>query len=1023
MEYVPADQSQRDRFINEVEQNFSVVAPAGVGKTTAIVERIAEMAMTDRYRAEPLLPHLVVVTYTRKAAAELRQRAEQKLLQKAGGDGVAQQRLQQAFFGTLHSYALEILKRFGGRLGLPARLSVQTSEAGLEAAWTDFLGSLSLPQEGNWQQLRQLLPQEKLFHLARTHNLDTEKHLVASPSSQVNYDLSPLRAFSAKGRTKDNIALGQRIAQQWQSDFEQGRYAPLPEYEKGGEAFKALWQETFAPLLDWTAEAAHRWSGQLAEAFLQYRLRQGTLSYDDILLSAARLLRQHDDIRRAIRYEAPRFLLDEAQDTDPLQFEILLELARPARAVGNWLTGAEGAPEPGRFCMVGDPQQSIYGDRADLAAYQAIRDKLKQQDAAAELVFSTTWRCQKTIVAVANEMLPSVLNGQGQSTPQVPYVPLQAAGNARKGQALRLPLRKPDGLPDKRSADQLREAYAAELAQWLSGVSIKQLRARDWSQVALLCPRNDWLSAVASALREAGIKVQQHSHKATPRPHPAQAWSLALLEVMANPTSGFELVGILRDIYGIADDALAEHHDVYRTSDVPAFQILTSYKENGEAATVLNQLHSLRERLLGQPLGDAVDTLLRETLTQERLEGIFPVEQAQIRHLLDGVRRAAYEAEDARLNLLQLCERLQESLGSAKAEDEATPGAVQLLSCHKAKGLDWDAVILPFFSCGQSTQNSNYPRIQKTGTQSEVILNKQHSQAERFQRAKEADAERTRQQTERLLYVAMTRARHTLVLLDDAEWFKEKGVSFAQCLQIKAGANSATFAGLSETLTEDATLEEVEEPQPVATTVAEQPLGPERLQKVQALLAQDPLRLTPSQLAVEPDPAEMVERETRVEAECFPGNAIPPNAYGLWWHDTMERAPWLEGDWEAYTEEALRACPDPERGQAEWAQFRAGPLWQWFEAPLQVWTELPYFWPSPDREVYEGLIDWLAFDAAAEQWYLIDWKTDRLPDISVELLRRYGPQIRAYRQALEAHTGQRVQTYLYSTPLGQLIRL
>ena len=72
----PSDQPQRDRFITELERNFSVVASAGSGKTRAITDRIVTLARHEH--ARDWLPALVVVTYTNRAAAEMQQRARQR---------------------------------------------------------------------------------------------------------------------------------------------------------------------------------------------------------------------------------------------------------------------------------------------------------------------------------------------------------------------------------------------------------------------------------------------------------------------------------------------------------------------------------------------------------------------------------------------------------------------------------------------------------------------------------------------------------------------------------------------------------------------------------------------------------------------------------------------------------------------------------------------------------------------------------------------------------------------------------
>ena len=74
----PADQQSRDRFTTELEKNFSVVAAAGSGKTRAITDRIVQLALNSK--ALEVLPTLVVVTFTNRAADEMQRRARQMIL-------------------------------------------------------------------------------------------------------------------------------------------------------------------------------------------------------------------------------------------------------------------------------------------------------------------------------------------------------------------------------------------------------------------------------------------------------------------------------------------------------------------------------------------------------------------------------------------------------------------------------------------------------------------------------------------------------------------------------------------------------------------------------------------------------------------------------------------------------------------------------------------------------------------------------------------------------------------------------
>src|ERR1017187_6116684 len=121
----PLDQSVRDRFAQELDRNFSVVASAGSGKTTAITQRVLSIAGATN--ALTILPRLVVVTYANRAADEMQLRARQLLLEKNLSAEV-QAAFSRAFFGTIHSFCLKLLNNYGHHLGLAAPLELVTDE-------------------------------------------------------------------------------------------------------------------------------------------------------------------------------------------------------------------------------------------------------------------------------------------------------------------------------------------------------------------------------------------------------------------------------------------------------------------------------------------------------------------------------------------------------------------------------------------------------------------------------------------------------------------------------------------------------------------------------------------------------------------------------------------------------------------------------------------------------------------------------------------------------------------------------
>src|SRR5215470_3203769 len=128
----PHDEHARGRFASELDRNFSVVASAGSGKTTAITERILSIARSPN--AVKILPHLVVVTFTNRAADEMQQRTRHALLQEHLPLEV-QTAFNRAFFGTIHSFCMKLLTDFGHYLGLPAPLELVEDDDDL---WQEF---------------------------------------------------------------------------------------------------------------------------------------------------------------------------------------------------------------------------------------------------------------------------------------------------------------------------------------------------------------------------------------------------------------------------------------------------------------------------------------------------------------------------------------------------------------------------------------------------------------------------------------------------------------------------------------------------------------------------------------------------------------------------------------------------------------------------------------------------------------------------------------------------------------------
>ena len=202
----PSDIDLRERFANELDRNFSVVASAGSGKTTAITQRVLSIARSAK--AAEILPRLVVVTYANRAADEMQQRARQILLADNLPADV-QTAFNRAFFGTIHSFCMKLLTDFGHHLGLPAPLELLANDDDL---WQEFVQSQtrighSLRSEDRTALLR-LVQARDLMELARRSGTETLSAPELSPCPPLDFSRSSCGERSTRFRHHQQIAGG-----------------------------------------------------------------------------------------------------------------------------------------------------------------------------------------------------------------------------------------------------------------------------------------------------------------------------------------------------------------------------------------------------------------------------------------------------------------------------------------------------------------------------------------------------------------------------------------------------------------------------------------------------------------------------------------------------------------------------------------------------------------------------------------------------------------------------------------------
>ena len=431
MTATPPDQDARDRIEHDLASTLFVEAGAGSGKTTALVRRVVALITTG----EVELRNLAAITFTEKAGAELRDRVRRALQERqtapttpvaeAERCRVALAQLDGAAIGTLHSFAQRLLSEHPVEAQLPPKVEVLdevSSAVAFDRRWARVLDdlledeslertilllhaagvdpkklrSLALAFDASWDLVEDLVPAEApeppspCELVAKVHEQVTA---VAALSGQCIDPTDPLleavAGFVAYGTRLDALAADEL-------DLMDGLLAGTPSYRRNagrGPAWRGAKEEVHAHLaavVDTVDEVkqhvldrcAHRIGAALRRHTLDAadrRREAGTLEFHDLLVLSRRVLRdpiQGPIVRASLHGRYQRLLLDEFQDTDPIQIELAVRIAAHHPAEADEARWADVDVAPGRLFVVGDPKQSIYRfRRADISTFLAARDR------------------------------------------------------------------------------------------------------------------------------------------------------------------------------------------------------------------------------------------------------------------------------------------------------------------------------------------------------------------------------------------------------------------------------------------------------------------------------------------------------------------------------------------------------------------------------------------------------------------------------------------------------------------------
>lgn len=520
-----ADQHERDLIATALDQTMVVEAAAGTGKTTELVNRIVAVLAEGLARVK----EVVAVTFTDKAAGELRLRLRSELESKRHQEQAGSARysnllnalaqLEEAQVNTIHGFCGDILRERPVEALLdPQFESMNESQAKQLQRDTFKLWlqqALKDPPEGVRRYLRRDVkggPANSLYEaasklaiwrdypapwrrpqfdrLAAIDKLIEQLHTFAQLTSSCSdaadrLYLSTLPARRLADQIKAWEAVAPRDHDALEAQFvglykdrefrepQKGRTKKYGETVSRAEVLKTH-EELVAALHEFkvkaNADLAALLHAELQEALALYdewKLRLGRLDFLDLLVRTRDLLRDNRSVRADFQCRFTRIFVDEFQDTDPVQAEILLLLACGDPSVSDW---RQAAPEPGKLFIVGDPKQAVYRfRRADVAVYQDVKSLLGAHGALC-LNLSTSFRGKPALQNVVNAAYEPIMR-EDAVTLQASYVPLSPCREDRTEQPPIVALPVPDPYGQKyvsgRAVDACLPDTVGAFTEWL----------------------------------------------------------------------------------------------------------------------------------------------------------------------------------------------------------------------------------------------------------------------------------------------------------------------------------------------------------------------------------------------------------------------------------------------------------------------------------------------------------------------------------------------------------------------------
>ncbi len=835
---VLSDDKAREKIATELNKNLFVEAGAGSGKTHSLVDRMTGIV---RY-GHACIENIAAVTFTRKAAAELRERFQvnleeilhEKDVPEKEKDNISKalSNFERASISTIHSFCARLLRERPVEAGIdPGFKEIEEDENIIfaRAVWEEYLE-------------RQGLERGDIMSWMHEHGINPKVldgiyiRLVTFPDVEVVKESLPKPDFSAakkeiekvirelRKKMPDSEPTGgwdklQTTIQRCLKLFTLGyldearlfikllkilktdqkvtqkKWADKNTALDSQDRINKLQDDIVRPALRSWSEYLHKPLLEFAlggvEYYDQWRKDRSILNFQDLLMRSANLLRKSKEIRAYFKQTIQRLLIDEFQDTDPIQAEIVMLLTADDDSEDDW---RKVVPKPGSLFLVGDPKQSIYRfRRADIDIYNQVK-RLFAKGAGEIIELTANFRSLPPIKDITDDVFRNIFP-ENDTRYQAKFAPLMTIRSA-DSQYTNGIFENAISRISYNPVDTIAEIDARILAAWIynsinGGLKLERTEQDKMFGIdpdakpgdfMIITKQKKRLPLYAKALEALNIPYEISGGENFNTSEDIYE-IYKVLHAVADPMNQVALVAALRGMYfGISDDELYKYAktegrysffcdpDEKNKKIKEAFHRLKEYYDISIKNTPVTAIEKIIEDL------GAIPFAVSEHMGSSRSGNLFKAIE-----LLRGSK------PDNTGSFAEIVTYLGELREKAMIEEmglfPGTTKSVRIMNLHKAKGLEAPVVILadPAASISDFDPESHVMRTEKESVgyftvmaQAGMYKIEQLALPREWERYASEEKLYENAEKDRLDYVAVTRAKNILVVSTYREGSKRK---------------------------------------------------------------------------------------------------------------------------------------------------------------------------------------------------------------------------------------------------------